>query len=90
MKRGLFALCTVELLERFAFYALLTVLMLYLTEQRGMDDRAAASFFENFVGLLYVVPLLGAVLADRVLGQLRATILGTVLLAAGYTLPDFS
>lgn len=82
-------LCAVELLERFAYFSLMEILMFYLTQQRGMDQSAAASSVGNFLALVYLAPLPGALLADRVLGQVRAVLLGAALLAGGYAMLVF-
>src|ERR1700730_17235104 len=86
MQWGLFTLCTVEFLERFAFYALSAIFTLFLNEQRGMDEDSAFALFANFMTLIYLAPLLGGVVADRVLGQARAVLVGTVLVGMGYAL----
>lgn len=83
---SLWTLCVVEMLERFAYYGLLGFLALNLIEQHGMAEAAAFSLIGSFVTLTYLAPLLGGVLADRVLGQLRAVFIGTSLLAGGYAL----
>jgi POT family proton-dependent oligopeptide transporter len=89
MQWDLFTLCTVEFLERFAFYALISIFTLFLNEQRGMDEDSAFALFANFMTLTYLAPLLGGVMADRVLGQARAVLVGTVLLGMGYALLIF-
>jgi POT family proton-dependent oligopeptide transporter len=86
---GLSALCAVEFLERFANYVLIAILALYLTEHRGMTDDAAAVFLGNFFTLIYLAPVFGGIVADRVLGQARAMLAGAVLLGVGYTLLVF-
>lgn len=83
---SLWTLCVVEMLERFAYYGMLAFLALYLIEQHGIAEAGAFSLFGSFVTLTYLAPLLGGVLADRVLGQLRSVFIGAALLAGGYAL----
>lgn len=88
-KWNLFALCLVEGLERFAFYGFLASFIFYLGEHRGMSVEAAASLMGNFLALSYLAPVLGGVLADGVVGQRRAVLLGIGFLALGFALLIF-
>lgn len=76
----------VRILDRFAFYGTLSVLALSLTNSPGMDGETALSFVSTLIGLLSLAPLLGGILADRVLGQERAVVVGAALQALGYAL----
>ena len=82
--RGLYGLCLVEALERFAYYGMLAVSGLYLNEHLRLSEGDAAAYYGTFLGLLYLAPLLGGLLADRGIGAARAALLGAPLLAAGY------
>jgi len=82
--RGLFVLFFTELWERFSFYGMRTLLILYLTQHFLFDDAFAAQTFGAFTTLAYMLPLLGGYLADRYLGARRAVAFGAVLLVAGH------
>jgi len=82
--RGLFILFFTELWERFSFYGMRTLLILYLTQHFLFDDAFASHTFGAFTTLAYMLPLIGGVVADRYLGARRAVALGAVLLVAGH------
>lgn len=76
----------VEFLERFAFYALVSLFTLYLVEQRGFADVEAFSLYGFYLAFTYVAPLFGGLLSRHVRGQLRMAQLGAALLGLGYAL----
>ncbi len=81
---GLYALCAVELCERFAASLLGSLLLLYLNERIGWALSTATRWSGSFNAAAYLSSVLGGVVADRVLGTRRAVLLGSALLAAGY------
>ncbi|MBY0529416.1 MAG: peptide MFS transporter [Rhabdochlamydiaceae bacterium] len=84
--RGLYLLFFTELWERFGFYTLQTIIILYMTKALMMTDDKAYLLYGTFSSMLYLTPVLGGYLADRYLGYQRAIILGGVLLTLGYLL----
>jgi POT family proton-dependent oligopeptide transporter len=88
--RGLFLLFTTEMWERMSFYGMRALLVLYLTDATrggfGWEKGDALSLYGWYTGLVYVTPLLGGWLADRVLGQRRAVVIGGVLMMIGHFL----
>ncbi len=84
--RGLYVLFGVEMWERFSYYGLRTLLILYLTRHFLLDDQAAAGLYGGYTTLVYLTPVIGGVLADRVVGARRAVAFGAVLLVAGHGL----
>lgn len=84
--RGLFLLFFTELWERFGFYTLQTIIILYMTKGLLLSDTNAYLLYGTFSSMLYLTPVLGGYLADRYLGFQRAIIVGGVLLIAGYLL----
>ena len=81
--KGLYVLFFSEMWERFGFYLMLAIFTLYLTEYYGMTTAEASGVYGNYMGLVYLSPLVGGVLADRVLGYRRSVMLGALLLGAG-------
>jgi POT family proton-dependent oligopeptide transporter len=81
--RGLYVLFTTEMWERFSFYGLRALLVLYLTKAIGFDRRAALNIYAIYTGLIYLTPLIGGRLADRYFGQRKAVFVGGILMALG-------
>lgn len=89
--KGLFLLFGTELWERFSYYAMRAILVLYLVDSTrahggfGLEwtNADALKLYGWFTGLVYITPLLGGWLADNVLGQRRSIIIGGALMAAG-------
>lgn len=74
--------------ERFGFYLMLGIFTLYMmdTEKGGLgfDRKTAFDIFGTYIALVYLTPFLGGLLADRVMGCVKAVTLGGILMAAGY------
>ncbi|MGI8841483.1 MAG: peptide MFS transporter, partial [Caulobacteraceae bacterium] len=84
--RGLFILFFAEMWERFSFYGMRGLLVFYLTQQFLFDDKFANGTFGSYATLVYLLPLVGGVLADRYLGARKAVAFGALLLVAGHTM----
>ena len=85
--RGLYVLGGVEMWERFSYYGMRAFLVLFLTSNAGGWGwtKAEANYLYGwYLGLVYLTPLLGGYLADRVLGTHRAIIVGSFLISAGH------
>ncbi len=80
---GLYALFAAEMWERFSFYGMRALLVLYLTKAIGMDRPDALGIYAVYTGLVYLTPLIGGRLADRYLGQRKAVFIGGILMALG-------
>gem|GEM_PF-22632 len=87
---GLWVLFTTELWERFAFYTMRAILVLYLvsismgeTQGFGWTEADAYKLYGWYTGLVYLSPLLGGWIADRFIGQRMCVIIGAVLMALG-------
>lgn len=113
--RGLGYLAFTEAWERFSYYGMQTLLVLYMTKQlllpghveniagfssfRAILERSyghtlstvalASAIFGLYTGLVYLTPILGGLIADRVLGLTRTITLGALLMAAGHFLMAF-
>lgn len=86
--KALFLLFTVELWERFSYYGMRAFLVLYLialttTGGFGFEKKTAYAVYAAYGALVYLTPLAGGYLADKVLGFRRAIICGATLMAAG-------
>jgi POT family proton-dependent oligopeptide transporter len=86
--KGLFYLFFAELWERFSFYGMRALLMLYMTEEiyKHLENRdvVGATIYAAYGALVYATPVLGGMLADRLLGLRRSILLGGVLMALGH------
>ena len=70
--------------ERFSYYGMRALLILYLTKFWLFDDGKANLIYGGYTSLVYITPVLGGYLADRYLGQRKAVLFGGVLLALGH------
>ena len=84
--RGLFVLFYAEMWERFSYYGMRALLVLYLTKHWLFDDGKANLIYGAYGALVYITPVLGGLIADRYLGQRKAVLFGGLLLAAGHGL----
>lgn len=82
--RQLARLFSTEMWERFGYYGMRALLMLYLTQHFLFGDRQAAGLYGGYTALVYLTPLIGGYLADQYLGSKRAVKFGAVLMALGY------
>lgn len=82
--RGLFILFFAEMWERFSYYGMRAILIFYLTQHFLFDDSAAQGQYGAYTSLVYLLPLLGGLLADRFLGTRKAIAFGALLLVAGH------
>ncbi len=83
--KALVILSLVQCLKFFSHYGVRALLVLYMVEQLSFSDSRALGVSAVFCGLVEVFGILGGVIADRYLGLNRATQLGSVLLAVGYS-----
>ncbi|MDG1112440.1 MAG: peptide MFS transporter [Pseudomonadales bacterium] len=81
---GLFVLFATEMWERFSYYGMRALLILYLTKHWLYADGEAAMIYGSYAAMVYAVPVLGGMIADRYLGLRKAIIFGAVLLVAGH------
>jgi len=82
--RGLWLLFFVEMWERFSFYGMRALLIFYLTQHFLFGDAAASAIYASYGSLVYLMPLLGGLIADRYLGFRKAVGFGAVLLCIGH------
>ncbi len=86
--RGLFLLFGVEMWERFSYYGMRAILILFLVDSSmggwGLSKVDASNIYKWYTSLAYMTPLLGGYLADRLLGTHRSLIIGGILITAGH------
>lgn len=84
---GLFTLFFAEMWERFSYYGMRALLLFYMIKGfLGYGDNQAYGVYGAYTALVYMTPYFGGMLADRLLGQRRAVVLGGLLMAAGHLL----
>ena len=86
--KGLYLLFFTEMWERFSYYGMRAILILYLTKKLmegglGMDEKYAMLLYGYFTGFVYFTPLIGGWLADRYLGKRLAVMIGCVTMMLG-------
>lgn len=81
--KGLWFIFSVELCERFAFYGMRAILMLYMVKHLMLGTKKAGFLYGWFNGLVYLTPLLGGYIADRYMGARKGLLVGMILIAAG-------
>lgn len=92
---GLSTLFFTEMWERFSYYGMRALLILFLTNAVatggfGIDDRTAAAIYGLYTAAVYVVALPGGWIADRLIGTQKAVLWGGIIIALGHLLLGFS
>jgi POT family proton-dependent oligopeptide transporter len=82
--KGLYVCFFTEMWERFSFYGMKALLLLYILKYHLFGDDAGYDLLGAYGGLVYAVPVIGGLLADRYLGMRKAVVLGGVLLVLGH------
>lgn len=90
--KGLYILFFSEAWERFSFYGMRALLVLYLVNHLKYERSEALAVYATYLGLVYLTPVIGGRLADVLLGARKAIIIGGILMAMGHLMmafPDF-
>ena len=82
--RGLVILFFTEMWERFSYYGMRALLVLYLTQHFLFGPAEAQGIYAAYAALVYLMPVVGGMIADKYLGQRKAVIIGAVLLVLGH------
>ena len=88
--RLLALLFTTEMWERFGYYGMRAVLVLYLVEHFVFADRVANGLYGAFTSLVYLTPLIGGIIADQYIGSKMAVKSGAILMSIGYMMLAFT
>jgi POT family proton-dependent oligopeptide transporter len=85
--KGLYYLFFTEMWERFGYYLMIGIFVLYMTDyEKGgldMDRDMAADIYGTFIALNYLTPFIGGMLADKLLGYRKSIIIGGCLMGLG-------
>ncbi|MGI6219688.1 MAG: peptide MFS transporter [Bacteroidaceae bacterium] len=88
--KGLYLLFVTEMWERFSYFGMRALFVLYMTKALLLSDKEASGIYGSYTGLVYLTPLLGGYIADRYWGNRRSITTGCLLMAAGQFLMFFS
>jgi amino acid/peptide:H+ symporter len=98
--KGLWYMFGTEMWERFGYYLMLGIFSLYMLDGwnnggMGFTSQLKSDIYGTYLGLVYLTPFIGGLLADRLLGYRRSIVMGGLMMAAGYfmlamhTIPSF-
>lgn len=82
--KGLYFLFTIEMWERFSYYGMRALLVLYMVKYLLFSTEKAGNVYGLYTGLVYLTPLIGGYVSDRYLGQKNCIIIGSVLMMIGH------
>lgn len=86
--KALYILFFTEMWERFAYYLMVGILLIYMTDSttggKGFSPKVGADIVGSFIALVYLTPFIGGLIADRYLGYIKSIFIGGSLMAAGY------
>ena len=82
--RGLVILFLTEMWERFSYYGMRSLLILYLTQHFLWSDSRSTLIYGAYTALVYIMAVIGGALADRYLGARKAVTFGAILLVCGH------
>lgn len=82
--KQLYLLFFAEMWERFSFYGMKALLMVYMTSQLKFEDPKAYAILGSYAALVYTMPMFGGFMADRFIGYRRAIMFGGILMAIGH------
>ncbi|GGY03321.1 peptide MFS transporter [Paludibacterium paludis] len=88
--KGLYLLFVTEMWERFSYYGMRAIFVLFMVKALMMDKVAASEIYGTYTGLVYFAPLIGGYIADRYWGNRRSIMLGGLLMAIGQFMLFFS
>src|ERR1041384_277967 len=88
--KGLYILFMTEMWERFSYYGMRAIFILYMTKALLMDKALASNIYGTYTGLVYLTPLLGGYLSDRYWGNRKSILLGGLVMALGQFILFFS
>lgn len=81
--KGLYVLFVTEMWERFSYYGMRAIFILFMSKVLLLSDKEASEIYGSYTGLVYLTPLLGGYLCDQFLGNRRSIFIGGLLMALG-------
>ncbi|MCE5175111.1 MAG: peptide MFS transporter [Bacteroidales bacterium] len=87
--KGLFVTAFANLGERFGYYTMIAIFVLFLQAKYGYSEADAGSIYATFLMFVYFLPLFGGIVADRWLGYKKTVTIGIVIMFVGYLLLAF-
>src|SRR5215212_8124025 len=88
--KGLYLLFFTEMWERFSYYGMRAILILFMTKALLMDKALASNIYGSYTGLVYLTPLIGGYLSDRYWGNRKSILIGGLVMALGQFIMFFS
>ena len=82
--RGLGLLFVTEMWERFSYYGMRALLVLYLVNALKWDTARAANLYGTYTMLVFLTPVIGGYLADRFIGTRRSLVIGSIVISLGH------
>ncbi len=81
--KGLYLLFITEMWERFSYYGMRALFILYMTQALMFNKELSSQIYGNYTGLVYLTPLIGGYIADRYWGNRRSILWGAIVMAIG-------
>jgi proton-dependent oligopeptide transporter, POT family len=81
--KGLYVLFATEFWERFSYYGMRAIFVLFMTDKLLFDKAYASNIYGSYTGLVYLTPLIGGYMADRYWGNRKSIFVGGILMALG-------
>ncbi len=81
--KGLYLLFVTEMWERFSYYGMRALFMLYMVQALLFDKELASQVYGSYTGLVYLTPLIGGYIADKYWGNRRSIVVGALIMAVG-------
>ena len=81
--KGLYVLFATEFWERFSYYGMRAIFVLFMTDKILFDKAYASNIYGSYTGLVYLTPLIGGYVADRYWGNRKSIFVGGTLMALG-------
>jgi POT family proton-dependent oligopeptide transporter len=84
--KGILTIFLIEMWERFGFYIMSAVYVLYMDKVLGFNDSTKGNLYAIFLGAAYLFPILGGWLGDKIIGQMKTIRVGAWMMLVGYIL----
>ena len=84
--KGLIPAALANMGERFGFYVMMAILTLFLMSKFGLDGKEAGAYYSIFYGAIYILALVGGIIADATKNYKRTIMAGLVVMGLGYPL----